>query len=542
MKKNLKSLMAFSLSAVLLLTGCGQKEQTETGSEAEMTGIERLVNKEEFILATDIYDEVFDPCMGWGQHADPVFQSKLFKVMGAKLEKDLATDYSVSEDGLTWTFTIRDDVKFHDGEKLTAHDVAFTYNNTKALASSIDLTAMDEAVAIDDTTVEFRMSSPYSAFLHTTATLGIVPEHAYGDSDSYSKNPIGSGPMKFVQYDEGQQLIMERNDDYYGKKANFKKIVVVIMTEDAAFAAVKAGTADLALVNSNLAQNDVEGYYLKTIDTYDYRVISFPTVKSGGVNEKDEPMGNDVTSNLAIRKALSIGISRDAVVEQAMMGFGEKTFDPVGRFAWGIESAVAGYEDGNIEEAIKILEEDGWMPGADGVREKDGVKAEFELMYGASALDRQAVAISVAEQAKALGINIIPVGLDWSEIEPRTKSTPLVLGGGQYNPMLLTRLYDGKYAEQAGYRNVACYSNPKTDEYIEKAISALTDEEANKYWQMVQWDGEQGPGVLGDVAYLPVCYLKRPYFVREGVTIGENVILPHDQILITPNRCKQLFS
>ena len=66
MKKNLKSLMAFSLSAVLLLTGCGQKEQTETGSEAEMTGIERLVNKEEIRFASRVVDGNFDPCMGWG--------------------------------------------------------------------------------------------------------------------------------------------------------------------------------------------------------------------------------------------------------------------------------------------------------------------------------------------------------------------------------------------------------------------------------------------------------------------------------------------
>ena len=101
MKKNLKSLMAFSLSAVLLLTGCGQKEQTETGSEAEMTGIERLVNKEEIRFASRVVDGNFDPCMGWGYQGTSLFHSVLMKNSNMKLENDLATGYTISKDGLT---------------------------------------------------------------------------------------------------------------------------------------------------------------------------------------------------------------------------------------------------------------------------------------------------------------------------------------------------------------------------------------------------------------------------------------------------------
>lgn len=78
------------------------------------------------------------------------------------MDKDLATDYSVSEDGMTWTVTIRDDVKFTDGEPLTAQDVAFTYNNCKEKSSVNDFTMLEEAVAVDDTTVEFHMTRPYS--------------------------------------------------------------------------------------------------------------------------------------------------------------------------------------------------------------------------------------------------------------------------------------------------------------------------------------------------------------------------------------------
>ena len=529
MSNYLKRFFAFSVATLLLLAGCSSQNSTSTTEENMPQELERLVNKEEFIVATHIHDEVFDPCMGWGRHADPVFQSKLYKVSGTELVGDLATEYKISDDSLVWTFKIRDDVLFHDGVKLTAKDVAFTFNNTKAIGGPADLTAMDEAVAVDDTTVEFRMNKPYSAFLHTTATLGIVPEHAYGDSASYHKNPIGSGPMKFVQYEDGEQLIMERNDDYYGKKANFKRIVVVNMDEDAAFAAAKAGQVDLALVNAAFAQQSIDNFKLITLDTYDYRVISMPGQKdTGQLTDKGHPMGNNVTSDVAIRKALSLGISRDMIVDNAMSGFGEKTFDVVSKFPWGIGEEVKNVKDSDIEGAKKILEEAGWVLNSEGVREKDGIKAEFTLMYGPAALDRQAIAISFAEQAKALGIVVNAVELDWSEIEIKNKQNPLVLGGGQYSPMILSRLYDSSYANVTGYNNTSLLMNSKTDEYIEKAITATSNEEANEYWKKVQWDGEQGASVLGDTVYIPICYLKRPYFLREGLSIGTNTILPHD--------------
>lgn len=534
MKRNFKKFAALALSTLMMITACSKPQEAQTPTDGGGTQkpegqvIERLANKEEIIVATEIYDESFDPCMGWGSYADPLFQSKLMKVFNSTLENDLATEYKVSEDGLTWTFKIRDDVKFHDGEKLTAKDVAFTFNKAKELASSVDLTKMDKAVAVDDTTVEFKMTEPYSAFLYTTASLGIVPEHAYVDSATYHKNPIGSGPMKFVQYDEGQQLIMERNDDYYGKKANFKKVVVVLMNPDSAYAAAQAGNVDIAMSNQALIAKDVTGFGKKVIDTYDYRVISLPVNKPGGKTEQGDPIGNEVTSDPVIRKALSIGISRDKIVNNVLAGYGEATFDLFAKFPWGLGEDAKSLKDGDVEAAKKMLDEAGWVAGSDGIREKDGVKAEFELMYGASALERQAIALGFTEEAKALGISVKPVGLDWSEIEKKAKTTPMVLGGGQYNPMNISRLYDSKKATQSGWSNVAGYSDPKTDEYIQKAITSLTEEEANGYWKKVLWDGEFGPSAMGDNVYLPVCFIKQMYFVRDGVDMGADLILPHD--------------
>ena len=99
----------------------------------------------------------WDPCTGFGYTGSPLY-STLVKINGDnKLENDLATDYQMSEDGLTWTFKIRDGVKFTNGEELNASDVAFTFNTTKEKATYVDLTMLDSCTAGDDPTVEFKL-------------------------------------------------------------------------------------------------------------------------------------------------------------------------------------------------------------------------------------------------------------------------------------------------------------------------------------------------------------------------------------------------
>lgn len=182
------------------------------------------------------------------------FQSTLLK-RDAKLQlvNDLATAYSVSEDGLTWTVTLRDDVKFSDGEPLTSEDVKFTFETAAGSGSVIDLTNMADVQAQGDSTVVFTLKSPQSTFISLLTTLGIVPEHAYGAD--YAEHPVGSGPYKLVQWDKGQQAIVEANEEYYGKKSAFHKLTFLYLDEDAAYAAAQAGTVDIAAIRQRLANN-----------------------------------------------------------------------------------------------------------------------------------------------------------------------------------------------------------------------------------------------------------------------------------------------
>ena len=194
------------------------------GSATIWAAQEESAAKDEVIVTMPTTSEPeagFDPAYGWGagehEHVhEPLIQSTLTVTnTDLSIGMNLATDYSVSEDGLTWTVKIRDDVKFTDGEPLTAEDVAFTYNNCRDNSSVNDFSMLKEAVAVDDTTVEFHMNTPFAVWPYTMAIVGIVPEHAY--DENYGQNPIGSGRYIMKQWDKGQQVIFEANPDYYGE-------------------------------------------------------------------------------------------------------------------------------------------------------------------------------------------------------------------------------------------------------------------------------------------------------------------------------------
>ena len=199
--------ISFMIAAILgagMLTACGSGKEAPGGDAIgqETQGVRTEspsgAAEDSVIVAMGPNSEPeagFDPAYGWGagEHVhEPLIQSTLTVTNpDLSIGYDLATGMEVSEDGMTWTVTIRDDVKFTDGEPLTASDVAFTYNTVKAVSSVNDFTMLKEAKAVDDTTVEFHMAQAYSIWPYTMAIVGIVPEHAYGPD--YGEHPIGSG-------------------------------------------------------------------------------------------------------------------------------------------------------------------------------------------------------------------------------------------------------------------------------------------------------------------------------------------------------------
>ena len=542
MKK--KTIAAFILAVNLVaaaLSGCGssaengssaQQDPAQSGQAAEAQGAaaesvqgESGQAKDSVIVtmpSTSEPEAGFDPVYGWGagEHVhEPLIQSTLTTTTAdLKIGKDLATDYSVSEDGLTWTVTIRNDVKFTDGEPLTASDVAFTYNLCVQNSSVNDFTMLKEAVALDDTTVEFHMNTPFSIWPYTMAIVGIVPEHAY--DENYGQNPIGSGRYLMKQWDKGQQVIFEANPDYYGEEIKIKKLTVLFMDEDAALAAAMAGQADVAHTAASYADQVIDGYQLLRVASVDNRGINLPTVSPQ--ERDDKPIGNAVTSDAAVRRAINIGIDREEMIDNVLNGYGTPAYSVCDKMPWYNPSAQVAYDP---DAAKQLLEEAGWTQGSDGIREKDGVRAAFSVMYTPGDSVRQALAEDLANQLRELGIEVTTEGAGWDVAYDKAQTQPLVWGWGAHTPMELYNIYHTLPA--TGSAEYSPYSNKAVDNYMDGALKAGDLESTYELWQKAQWDGKTGVTQEGDIPWVWLCNVDHLYYVRDGLQVAGQKIHPH---------------
>lgn len=464
----------------------------------------------------------FDPAFGWGagEHVhEPLIQSTLVRTnKELEIENDLATEYSCSEDGLTWTVKIRDDVKFTDGEALTASDVAFTYNNCRELSTVNDFTMLKDAVAVDDTTVEFHMNEPYSIWPYTMAIVGIVPEHAY--SESYGQNPIGSGRYIMKQWDKGQQVIFEVNPDYYGDAPKIKKLTILFMEEDAALAAAMAGQADVAHTAASYSDQEIDGYSLFRVETVDNRGFNLP---ASVPEEKDGiTYGNALTVDVNVRRAINLAIDRDEMIQNVLNGYGTKAYSVCDKMPWYNEEAVTEYD---LDAAKALMDEAGWKEGEDGIREKDGVKAEMTLMFSNGDSVRQALAEDTANQLKELGISVKTEGVGWDTAYDRAQSEPLMWGWGAHTPMELYNIYHT--IKDSGSAEYSPYANETVDKYMDEALKSSSLEESYDLWKKAQWDGTTGITQEGDIPWIWLCNVDHLYFVRDGLKIADQKLHPH---------------
>ena len=470
----------------------------------------------------------FNPLLGWGagEHVhEPLIQSTLIATDNdLNFVNDLAVDYGCSEDGLTWTFVIRDDAIFTDGMPLTAEDVAFTINGiVNGEAAEADLSMVREARALDAVTCEIAMERPNNALLYTLAVVGIVPAHAYGDD--YGEHPIGSGRYMLEQWDRGQQVILRANPDYYGDAPLMNRVVVLFMEEDASLAAAQSGLADVAYTSASLAGAVPAGYALLNCASVDSRGISLPCNPAGTDVAVEGDMvyegGNDVTCDLSVRRALNYGIDRAAMIERVLAGFGRPAYSVGDGMPWSSEAMEVATD---VAAAERLLDEAGWRRDGEGVRARDGVPCAFDLYYAAGDSTRQALAYDFADQCAALGIEVTPKGASWDDIYLRQYADPVLWGWGSNSPV---ELFELTYSE--GWGNYAQYVDATVDANLEAAQAARTVEESYPFYQAAQWDAATETGVApeGAATWVWLANVDHLYFEREGLAVAEQKPHPH---------------
>lgn len=524
MKKKMIVRIAASVLALSLLAGCGQRSQQSKDTQPQKAD----VSSEEGIVCYvghGFWDGSLDPIKGAYAYGYAFTNNALICVApDSSYKGDLAESWEVSPDALTYTFHLKDDIRFQDGSEFSAEDVVFTYETVMKDQGSnedVDLTKLREVKAPDERTVVFTLREPYSPFLDTTAQLGIVPSDGY-DSTAFDEKPVGTGPWKIIQYDAEQQLIVEANEDYFDGAPKIKRVTFVDMDNEAAFSNAQSGQLDIVMVQPNYVEEEIEGMHIEKLETMDVRNISLPCQPAQVMKDssgEDVEVGNDVTADVNVRKALSIGIDREQIIADAFNGVGRPAYGFTKNLEWGNAPETS---DGRADEARKLLESAGWVDtDGDGIREKDGVKCTFEVYTPSDEQDRYNLAVAVAGEAEDLGISMVVKQTSWDEIYDTSNTGGVVWGFGQYNPVVIDQLFSSEKILQGSFDNKPAYENEKTDQLIGEALQAADHGEAVSRWREAQETfAEEYP-------YLFVVNIEHCYFVSDRLDISMDTQIPH---------------
>ena len=266
------SLVLVLVLAGSILAGCGSSNSTPASGAASTSGSQGTQGSQ----AKDSLNVVTyaDPIGVFPLHVDysadktrdGVFFQQVYDTLfrldaEGNPEPWLATEYEVSEDGLEWTFTLRDDVYFHNGEKMTAEDVVFSWETALAenpTAATSMLNGLAAGEVIDDTHVKATLSHVSPAFLNMLCTqMGVIINKAYyeevGGAEGYAAHPVGTGAYKFVSRTSGEKIVLEANEDYWAGAPAIKNVQISIISNiSTQFLSLESGDADV-VINADLS-------------------------------------------------------------------------------------------------------------------------------------------------------------------------------------------------------------------------------------------------------------------------------------------------
>ncbi|GAA2847881.1 ABC transporter substrate-binding protein [Streptosporangium fragile] len=457
-----------------------------------------------FVIGLGSEFDTLNPVMGYSPDGGSlIYEGLMSREPDLTMRPALAAAAPVtSADGKTVTFTLREGVRFHDGRPVTAADVAYTYEALLDEANNSpirgDYSAIEGVAAPDAGTVVFTLKHPYAPLVQRT-TLGIVPQ----GSPLTGEPPVGAGPYRFVSRTPGDKVVLEGNKDYWAGAPAITRLVLAFAEDDNVRATrMSAGEFDAAILPPKAAaqfdgRRDVT---VHRVPSADYRGIMFPL---------EQP----VTGDRTIRRALGLAIDRGAMVDTILAGAGTPAFGPVSPDTAWHNPEVTGTPAGDPEAARRLLEDGGWKAGGDGIRVRDGRRAEFTLMYPAGDTLRKELALAVASDARKIGIDVEPAGLDWDAIEPRMSEDALIMGwGSPYDPDYVNyELFHSGYAGR-GFFNPGRYDNPEVDRLLKTGREAGDPAVRRKAYLDFQ------KIVRDDEVWTYLVFLKHVYVIRGNHT------------------------
>jgi peptide/nickel transport system substrate-binding protein len=448
---------------------------------------------EQLVMMLEKNVTTFDPRKS-ADSADARMQQLIFNGLTRKNDKfepigDLAESFESSPDYKTWTFKLRNGVKFHNGKTLSSADVKYTFETLMAPGFASpkagdfvkDKAPLMTIETPDANTVIFHAVNPMPGLANQILPVGIIPE---GTGDTQAKTPIGTGPFKFVSFTSDQDVQLTAFDEYFQGKPTVASLRVKIVPDNSTREAeFRKGSADLG-INLDLEPVTVES--LKKAPNVKVIQSDGTNVAHLGVNTTD-PLLKDVK----IRQAIAYGIDRDALIRDLFLGQAKPANSALPTNQWAYEPNLPSYNY-NPEKAKQLLDEAG--------KKQTGDQPRFKLTLKTSPLSiSKKVGEVMQEQLRRIGIDLALQSLENQKLtqditEGNFQLYYRVLVGGNQSTDIFKFAYHSKSMPPNG-QNRMRYNNPQVDKLIDEALLAPEDKRKELYSQIQKILAEELPQI-----------------------------------------------
>ena len=467
-----KRLTAFLLLAALLcaaLTGCGGGSTEQTPAEKEPSTPDAPVANEITVGIAQDLDDSLDPHKtvkaGTREVMFNVFEGLVKPTPDGDLTPAVAESYTVSEDRLTYTFTLREGVKFHNGDTVTAEDVVYSINRCAAATETgivqVEAFSVIQSMeAVDERTVTITIAEPSNEFL-SYLTVAVLP----ADYDQQDTAPIGTGPFKFVSRAAQDSVVLEKFDEYWGTPANLDKVTLkIIENADSLMMSLQSGAIDLCahLTSTQVAQLG---------DDFNVAEGTMNLVQAMYLNNAEKPF-----DDVRVRQALCYAVDKQAIIDIAFDGYGS----PIGSsmypaFGKYFDDSLTNYYTKDVEKAKALLAEAGYPDGFD-----------MTITVPSNYKPHMDTAEVLVQQLAAIGVNATIEPIEWESwvsdvyVGRQFQSTVVGVDASNMTARALLERFTSDYG-----KNFINYNNAEYDALFRQTLTAYDDDEQTAIYKQM---------------------------------------------------------
>jgi peptide/nickel transport system substrate-binding protein len=459
------------------------------GPKAETSNAQSRAPAQELVIGDQFDLQSIDPANGMLDDTQILVYNGLVEIDPQfRQVPGLAESWEMAQDGLTWTFHLRRNVRFHDGQAWNAQAALANFKRLDGYPGLSDTTTVDTP---DDYTLVFHMKQPtYNLASNLARTMMSMVSPAVINADGSLSGAIGSGPYKLAKWERNVEYVFEANDAFWGGKPNLRKITFKVITDAQSRAsALESGEIDMMSGYQSLAavkrlMNDNRFQIIKNVQNTSAVIL---------YNLNRAPL-----DSLATRQAIGHALDLPAMIGNLLPGLASP---PQGFFspAYGdLVSPTVRNPAYNTARAEALLDQEGWVKGADGIRRRNGAPLVISLSYGASNTEDSLLAPVIQDSLKSIGIDLRLNPMEGAALDDvqESKNYDMILVGQSFIPT-----DDPSFNYQRGYWHsqsyYKVYTSPVLDGLIDQlAITMDTAKRRDLHWAIQKEIMDHAPTLM----------------------------------------------